>query len=326
MKIHRRFLPLFLLGAVIAGCDIEPIDPSEIVTLTGLVVSRETGQPIAGATVTTLPATATAITGPDGRFSLTPVPGGYYTLSASAPGYRTASLEIAARSTRPPDTLRLRDSIPHTGLVAYYPLDGTAIDASGRGRHGSATATVSTSDRFGDLDGAMLFDGTRSRITVANTSELNFAGAQSFTIVAWVRFSALQTSRPAIVAKGSGASHLVGYELRINGGKAESEVGTTLGPVSARNERFINDNRWHMLGFVASRRDGRVNFYVDGDLVDFTSSTFIAGDVSSSADLVIGRGAVTGAYFSGAIDDVRLFNRQLDDEDFRVLYHERGFD
>ena len=37
----------------------------------------------------------------------------------------------------------------------------------------------------------------------------------------------------------AGASRMVGYELRVTGGKAEAEAGTTLGPVSARNERFI---------------------------------------------------------------------------------------
>lgn len=320
-----RTIVLFVIGGLaLAGCDIEPVDPSEIVTLRGVVLDAASGDPIAGASVTTAPATSSATTGPDGQYMIGGVPGGYYTLSVSANKYRPATIEIAARSTNAPDTVLMHESFPSAGLVAYFPLDGSAADASGRGRHGQAVATGSTADRFGRLDGALLFDGRASRIVVANGADLNFPVGTDFTVVAWVRFSALQ-QRPGIVAKSSGGSSSRGYELRVTGGKAEAEVGTTLGPVSTRTERFINDDRWHMIGVTTERSTGLLHFCLDGDIVDVTPSSFLAGDIASSADLVIGRSLATGLYFAGAIDDVRVYGRRLQREDFRLLYHERGF-
>jgi hypothetical protein len=326
MSSKRFLLPILLLGGLsLAGCDIEPVDPSEVVTLTGVVLDASTNRPIGGATVTTAPATSQATTGSDGHYSIAGVAGGYYTIAVTAAGYRTASISIAARSSNPPDTIRLQESFPNAGLVAYFPLNGSAVDASGRGHNGMAVATANTADRFGQLDGAMLFDGRASTITVPNAADLNFAAGTDYSIVAWVRFSALQTQRPGVVAKSSGGSALRGYELRITGGKAEAEIGTSLGPVSSRTERFINDDRWHMIGIASEQARGLLHFCLDGDLVDVTPSTFLAGDVSSAASLLIGRSPATGAYYAGAIDDVRIFNRRLEKEDFRLLYHERGF-
>lgn len=326
MKRHRLLVPLALVaGLSLIGCDIEPVDPSEVVTLSGVVLDASTGQPVAGATVSTLPATTQATTGADGRYAIGGVAGGYYTLTASAPGYRPTVVSIAARSSNPPDTLRLQEAFPNARLVAYYPLDASAIDASGRGRNGLAVATGTTADRFGQLDGAMLFDGRASTIRVPNGADLNFAMGSDFAIVAWVRFSTQQSQRPGVVAKSSGGSALRGYELRITGRKAEAEIGTSLGSVATRTERFIDDDRWHMIGVTTEQSKGLLHFCLDGDVVDVMESTFIAGDIASSADLLIGRSLATGSYFEGAIDDVRIYNRKLEKEDFRLLYHERGF-
>lgn len=326
MNPRRLLLPLLLIfGLSLAGCDIEPVDPSEILTLGGVVLDDATGAPIAGATVATIPTTTQVTTGSDGRYMITGVAGGYYTLTASAPGYRTGHVEIAARSTNEPDTLRLTEAFPNAGLVLYLPLNGNAVDASGRGHNGHAVATGNTADRFGQLDGALLFDGRASTITIANAADLNFTTGSDYSVVAWVRFSGLQAQRPGVVAKGNGGSAGRGYELRITGGKAEAEIATSLGSAGARADRLINDNRWHMIGLATEKSRGLLHFCLDGDLVDVVPSTVLGGDIASAASLVIGRSAATGAYFDGAIDDVRVFGRRLTKEDFRLLYRERGY-
>src|SRR5687767_3563441 len=115
MKRTPILAPLLLFGAFVAGCQLDPVDPSEVVTVTGVVVDDASGRPIAGATVAMVPATSVATSAADGSFSIPNVSGGYYTISATAPGYRAASEEIAARLAMPALTLRLRDSIPRAG-------------------------------------------------------------------------------------------------------------------------------------------------------------------------------------------------------------------
>src|SRR5215210_2165569 len=53
---------------------------------------------------------------------------------------------------------------PTTGLVAFYPLDGHANDASGNQLHAVAFNTATTTDRLGNPDGALLFDGATSYV------------------------------------------------------------------------------------------------------------------------------------------------------------------
>ena len=45
------------------------------------------------------------------------------------------------------------------GLVAYYPLNGNANDASGNGHNGFAQNTVTTTNQFGQTNSALSFTG-----------------------------------------------------------------------------------------------------------------------------------------------------------------------
>jgi len=46
------------------------------------------------------------------------------------------------------------------GLVAYYPLDGDTLDASGHGINGIAFGAVPATNRFGVADKCYAFNGT----------------------------------------------------------------------------------------------------------------------------------------------------------------------
>jgi len=53
---------------------------------------------------------------------------------------------------------------PTNGLVAWYPLNGNANDASGHGNHGTVNGATLISDRFGNTNSAYNFDGVSSEI------------------------------------------------------------------------------------------------------------------------------------------------------------------
>jgi hypothetical protein len=48
--------------------------------------------------------------------------------------------------------------VPSNGLVAYYPFNGNANDASGNGNNGTVNGATLTSDRFGNVNKAINFD------------------------------------------------------------------------------------------------------------------------------------------------------------------------
>jgi hypothetical protein len=69
-------------------------------------------------------------------------------------------------------------------LVAWWPLDGNAVDASDNGNDGQLYGPVPCEDRFGNPSGAMCFDGDLAQyIDIGNQVKPPFP----FTITAWVK-------------------------------------------------------------------------------------------------------------------------------------------
>ena len=69
------------------------------------------------------------------------------------------------------------------GLVAYYPFNGNANDASGKGNDGTVHGAILTSDRFGIPNSAYSMDGT-SFIQIPDT--IFGPTVQAVTISLWI--------------------------------------------------------------------------------------------------------------------------------------------
>src|SRR5947209_1439055 len=72
----------------------------------------------------------------------------------------------------------------NTGLVAYFPFNGNATDATGNGYDGSVTNAVLTMDRFSNPSSAYSFNGTNSFIRIAKL----LPNLTNLTISAWVLY------------------------------------------------------------------------------------------------------------------------------------------
>ncbi len=87
-----------------------------------------------------------------------------------------------------------------TGLMACYPMEGNANDASGTGRHGTVSGATLTTNRLGNPNSAYLFDGTN-----AIYNSFTFAGYSSFTIACWARIAPSSSTSEMLVQTASGA-------------------------------------------------------------------------------------------------------------------------
>ena len=58
------------------------------------------------------------------------------------------------------------------GLIAYYPFNGNADDASGNGHHGVVIGATLVSDRFDQTQNAYLFDGVNDYIDLGSDNLL----------------------------------------------------------------------------------------------------------------------------------------------------------
>ena len=80
-----------------------------------------------------------------------------------------------------------QDTAPFTSsLVAYYPFNGNANDATGNGNNGQIIGPVAlTTDRFGNANSAYHFDGSGSDSAIEVTNEFFNIGQPGYTISGW---------------------------------------------------------------------------------------------------------------------------------------------
>ena len=77
-------------------------------------------------------------------------------------------------------------SVPTNGLVAYYPFNGNANDASGNGNNGTIHGALNTTNRFGTTSSALSFNGSNAYVDFGSPGLLAFPS--NFTVSAWCSF------------------------------------------------------------------------------------------------------------------------------------------
>jgi len=93
---------------------------------------------------------------------------------------------------------------------------------------------------------------------------------------------------------------------------------TDFAPVSSVTS--VVDNKWHLL--VGKYDGSTVSVYVDGKFEN--SSNFNHGIGSNNSELIIGNDPdCPNRFFNGIIDDIRIYNRALSEEEIKVLYKKK---
>jgi len=211
------------------------------------------------------------------------------------------------------------------GLVAYYPFNGNANDESGNGNDGTPGDPTATTDRYGNTNAAYHFDGSTltDYISVNDSASLHLTNA---TISAWVRPSPLEEATGYVVSKdfsnGGSCFQLV---LNQSGLKPFCKVGRWgVGEAEAVADDGLASNEWALLTCTYDGHELRL--YVDGKLKKATVSDNML-DTDNSKPLTIGQKnylakppASHDWPFSGAIDDVRIYNRALSSNELYRIY------
>jgi N-acetylneuraminic acid mutarotase len=191
-------------------------------------------------------------------------------------------------------------------LLALWLLDETEGDIaydSAAENDGSVLGSPVWQPEGGQVGGALEFDGIDDVIIAG--SVLNPEDGP-FSVFAWVKGVAPDQ---AIISQQGGANWLQAdvngalmTELTKNGGRRPG--------VPLYSETVITDDNWHRVGFVWDGTD-RI-LYVDD--IEVARDTFGAVDIDSAdGGLRIGAGKdpAVGSFWSGMIDDVRIYNQAV---------------
>jgi chitodextrinase len=190
------------------------------------------------------------------------------------------------------------------GLVAAYSFDqasGTSVaDLSGSGN--TATLRNATIVAGGKYGGAVSLNGTNATVTVPESATLDLTAGM--TIEAWVRPTGFAASQALVAKERAGGGFPYGVELDSG---APAGYVTTRSQKTARGRASLATSTW---AFLATTYDGStVRMYVNGTQVG--SKTASGSIATSTGQLSIGGDSVWGEYFTGLVDNVRIYNRAL---------------
>ncbi len=211
------------------------------------------------------------------------------------------------------------------GLVAYYPFNGNANDESGNGNNGVVYGATLTEDRFGNANSAYYFNGSNTLIEVPHSASL--CPPDAVTISAWAFPLNVQQWHQIITKRfNHSSSPYNSYILEtthegINNRWGFSVVtGPPWGGVGLYSLQALAPNIWV---YLVGTYDGQyVKFYYNGELISSAPQT---GNIGySTLSLRIGQAIPSGGQqnFYGKIDDIRIYNRALTEQEVYALYTE----
>ncbi|RCV64712.1 Concanavalin A-like lectin [Methanophagales archaeon] len=192
------------------------------------------------------------------------------------------------------------------GLVAYYPFDGDFVDHFG-------TANNSTNHGATFVPGykgqALCFDGLDDYVSAP--VNINPDVMPQMTMIAWARSNS--TSKGTVISCDAG-----GYDRTINidsrgGGTGWSAFSGSKG-VLGYSPVTIGD--WTFVAAVYDQDAETVKLYVNGTLINEEEGMLGPGWNYTH----IGSNPSHRQYFSGTIDEVRIYNRTLSTEELNALY------
>jgi hypothetical protein len=206
-------------------------------------------------------------------------------------------------------------------LMGWWRFDGDALDTSGNERHG----TLNGSPTFGPgvFGQALEFQENPDYVTIDGYKGV--LGTHAFSITAWIK-----TANPANIEQ------IVHWGAHVGGQRVEFRINSTRLRISHGNGNVqgntdLIDDEWHHVAVTvidnATASSGDVTFYVDGEDDTMESTDPDGWDIVANAtlDVTIGwRPTQQDRPFIGSIDDVRIYDKVLTQEEVQAIMQGGG--
>ena len=210
------------------------------------------------------------------------------------------------------------------GLVGEWLFSGNADDTGGYGLNGTISGATLTADRNGKANSAYSFDGNDD-ISIPDNAVFDFKGGD-FTLSMWFKIPDVTGHKSLFAGETDFWFGLFVNDARMNyfvsgNGTSWNLVCGDDGPLNGAGSIALSANAWHHVVFMRSGTSWRGLI----DKVEDLSLTPIAGTLTTrNESRYFGRwGNNSNAYrMVGSLDDVRIYNRALSDDEVLALFEE----
>ena len=215
--------------------------------------------------------------------------------------------------------------VPTDGLVGWWPFNGNADDESINGNNGTVNGAVLTTDRNGNANTSYYFDGVDDFIEVPNNASVTLTNDLSMS--AWVNtngsngqnYQSIISKRETywtweynmILSYHNGIIHDTKLLTSRALGIGNQEQAFTTTPYTTLN--------WEFWTVVYS--SGQVSLYKNGILDQTQPFTLVPNE--QICPLLFGKNTLVdnSEQFLGAIDDIGIWNRALNEQEITNLYN-----
>jgi hypothetical protein len=212
--------------------------------------------------------------------------------------------------------------------VAYYPFNGNAKDESGNGHVGEVKGATLSKDRHNADGKAYSFDGINDYISVPDHNDLDLGtgAVKEMTISLWIKHNG---NNGMLISKISNqSSTYVDYAIHMDTSIPREGLIWGTGRSAAGGGDDVNawmmtgttppaDVWHHVLVTYQNSGGGTKRVYLNGQLIK--QASIGSQNAANNSPLRIGS-EFNRNYWNGKIDDVRIYNRALSEEEVKALY------
>jgi len=214
------------------------------------------------------------------------------------------------------------------GLVAYYPFNGNAIDASGNGNNGTVDGATFTTNRFGQANSAVICNGNGN--DYISTSFTPPSGTSSRTFSVWFNTtSSTQSSNSAATSDGDmlsygGVNSYVGDGIDLG---IQSDGDLVLGSsyCGVATSTTWNDGKWHQFVVVIPTNSSiaQIQLFVDGapqSNYNYYNPTYLINTAVVNPLIFCKSVRGAGYNYEGIFGGIRIYNRPLTTNEVSQLF------
>jgi hypothetical protein len=244
----------------------------------------------------------------------------YYVRAYAVNSIGTSYGQQIVFNTEIPTNISIQDRLA-LGLIAYYPFSGNANDESGNNNHGISNQVIASTDRKGNPNSCFLFNGDSSNIRIEKLSSIDL-GDTKFSISMWINTISIDiyigskiftkgTNSLVISTFDNGTSGLPNSGLKY--GLGWDSYGKNYGIYPD----ILDKNGWHFI--VCVKTNSGYDYYINNKKYSLPFNDMNISKSDLNFPLFLGSRTNIGSSFNGYLDDIRIYNRALTQEEITYL-------